>query len=64
MDNNPKQKPRIELVPGYLKREPIVRINFKYNREIIATIKTATGIFQETILISQYSFPDYRPWQK
>ena len=58
MDNKAKQKPPIELIPGYLKGEPIVKINFKYNKGIIDTIKAIpgrrwdqqnrTGIFQGT----------------
>lgn len=38
-----KQKPRIELIPGYLNGEPIVKINFKYDKGIIETIKTIPG---------------------
>ncbi len=43
MDNKAKQKPPIELIPGYLKGEPIVKITFKYNKGIIDTIKAIPG---------------------
>lgn len=36
-------KPQIELIPGYIKGELIVKIYFEYNQQIIEAIKTFPG---------------------
>lgn len=43
MNNPEKSKQRIELVPGYLKGESIVRIHFEFNNSIIKTLKMMPG---------------------
>jgi len=38
-----EEKVHLELIPGYLNDELVVKLHFKYNRDIIAIIKTLPG---------------------
>ena len=38
-----EEKVYLELIPGYLNDELIVKLHFKYNRDVIAIIKTLPG---------------------
>lgn len=40
---NSREKVYLELIPGYLNDELIVKLNFKYNRDFIAIIRTLPG---------------------
>jgi len=43
MENFVKPKPQIELIPGYINGELIVKIYFDYKKQIIEAIKTIPG---------------------
>jgi len=43
MNTTGNHKPKIELIPGYLSGESIIKFHFEYNKQIIEIIKTIPG---------------------
>ena len=58
-----EEKGYLKLIPGYLNDELIVKLHFKYNRDIIAIIKTLPGRSGTKRAVIGTSITDILIWQ-